>query len=584
MHRSSQYALVAGLASLLALSPLAAQSPTAEDPAERFDSENAILDTSLPFAIGAQEARQSLRGSFGWPTFQEGLVEGVYFRFDPDGYARFSPAPRLDTDVFEVICRPRTYSCMGRKGALGLFLNARGQLQLRIEGIAEGDTFHIAEGVTEIQLPPRLLHPLDSRFEALLMAGGELVVRRGGEEFDRISLIGFSAVSTYLRWVMARQDYTILPRGWPVPNSRANKAGGITQAASWQSPMPQPQAVLPVAPVAAEQGIAPALQAISGQQDELAEVRSELSMLRALLEEEASASGTMDKPMAPGFSAEQPIGATLHVPLGEAGALEERIARLESAVAALESLFANTAPRAIEQAAVTVDPFTPPTDMGAAGEAAAFGAAAGQEETTGQLYAAPSASLDDFLGRTGEAAAAVAPGVVWGEASEQPSLAALSETLQTAYDVPPDVAQMVISMISSPARHTAVAGPPMAAGTASLTGDPFSVVDPSTDKEMIDLFRTREVDRILAELDASLSGAGPAEAVQGAPFGGGETGEATLFPSLERAVAAPASAGPAMVVANAGTEPMQIDMTPNVPTNDLEEYLTLSAYFKSVLE
>ena len=82
--------------------------------AEAFTPDNAILNTAVPFAVGAREAQQSLRTAFGWPTFQEGLVKGVYFRFDPDGYARFSPSPRLDTDVFEVICRPRTYTCMAR--------------------------------------------------------------------------------------------------------------------------------------------------------------------------------------------------------------------------------------------------------------------------------------------------------------------------------------------------------------------------------------------------------------------------------------------------------------------------------------
>ena len=65
--------------------PVSAQKVTADD-SDSFTPENAILDTSILFAIGAREARQELRGSFGWPTFQEGLVEGVYFRFDPDGY------------------------------------------------------------------------------------------------------------------------------------------------------------------------------------------------------------------------------------------------------------------------------------------------------------------------------------------------------------------------------------------------------------------------------------------------------------------------------------------------------------------
>ena len=105
-------AVVAGL--FLSLSATAGGSQSQPRSNEAFASENAILDTSVLFAIGAREARQELRGSFGWPTFQEGLVEGVYFRFDPDGYARFSPTPRLDTDVFEVICRPRTHSCTAR--------------------------------------------------------------------------------------------------------------------------------------------------------------------------------------------------------------------------------------------------------------------------------------------------------------------------------------------------------------------------------------------------------------------------------------------------------------------------------------
>ena len=127
MKTLSKSLCVAGVIGLLSWVPAQhVASQQANEGPTPFASENAILDTSIPFAIGAQEAQQSLRGSFGWPTFQEGLVEGVYFRFDPDGYARFAPTPRLDTDVFEVICRPRTYSCMGRKGSLSVLLNSRG--------------------------------------------------------------------------------------------------------------------------------------------------------------------------------------------------------------------------------------------------------------------------------------------------------------------------------------------------------------------------------------------------------------------------------------------------------------------------
>lgn len=215
------------------------QSATGD--ADSFTSENAILDTSILFAIGAREARQELRGSFGWPTFQEGLVEGVYFRFDPDGYARFSPSARLDTDVFEVICRPRTSACIGRKNGFAVALTSRGTLQLRMDNIVESDQFFVADGITELQLPQNILHPLDPRLELLLSSGGELVIKRRDAETDRISLVGFAAVAAFLRWVSAGQDYVVLPRDWPVPNApNGSTTLGLTQVANWQSPMPQP--------------------------------------------------------------------------------------------------------------------------------------------------------------------------------------------------------------------------------------------------------------------------------------------------------------------------------------------------------
>lgn len=248
-------------------SPVWAQQSAVDD-ADSFTSENAILDTSILFAIGAREARQELRGSFGWPTFQEGLVEGVYFRFDPDGYARFSPSPRLDTDVFEVICRPRTYTCMGRKNGLAVALTSRGSLQLRMENVLETDQFFVSDGVSELPLPQNILQPLDPRLELLLSSGGELVVKRREAEAEQVSLVGFAAVAAYLRWISARQDYVVLPRGWPVPNSdTAVAAIGLTQAASWQSPMPQP-----LIPQAVQQGLD---QSNQSQITEIAETSKE---------------------------------------------------------------------------------------------------------------------------------------------------------------------------------------------------------------------------------------------------------------------------------------------------------------------
>jgi hypothetical protein len=199
---------------------------------EMFTADNAILDTSIPFAIGAREAEQELRSAFGWPTFQEGLVEGVYFRIDPDGYARFSPTPRLDTDVFEVVCRPGVASCMGRKDRLSVYLGSTGLIEIKISDVAPGDTFFITDGLTETPVPDRILMPLDLPLETLLAYGGELIVRRGNDISGRVSLKGFGPVVAYLRWVAARQDYAVLPRDWPIPGAAPVTAGAAPRPAA----------------------------------------------------------------------------------------------------------------------------------------------------------------------------------------------------------------------------------------------------------------------------------------------------------------------------------------------------------------
>lgn len=282
-----------------------------------FTSENAILDTSLPFAIGAREAQQNIRGSFGWATFQEGLAEGVYFRFDPDGYARFSPSPRLDTDVFEVICRPRTYSCMGRKNALSLMLNDRGQMQIKIEGIGQGDLVFVSDGTQDLQLPARILQPLDIHLESLLSTGGDLVVRRGQDELAKVSLRGFSAVAAYLRWITARQDYTVLPRNWPVPNSKtAASTGAITQASNWNSPMPQPQAIPSLgAPLQQATGV--------GSDPAMDQVRSELALLKDLLAARQNQASTVVEAQT------EPVQPVPAAPQAQSGN-DDRIAQLEN--------------------------------------------------------------------------------------------------------------------------------------------------------------------------------------------------------------------------------------------------------------
>lgn len=200
---------------MLSLPGIVWGQPTSDE-TRAFSSENAIIDTALPFVIGAIEAKQELRSSFGWATYQEGQVNGIYFRFDPDGYARFSPTPRLDTDVFEVICQPGTSLCKGRKKNLSVQINAKSQVKFEIEGFALGDQIFLVDGVEEIELTEILIQPLSPVNELRLRSDGDISIRRGNNEIDRISLKGFSALVTYLKWVFFKQDYSALPSDWPI--------------------------------------------------------------------------------------------------------------------------------------------------------------------------------------------------------------------------------------------------------------------------------------------------------------------------------------------------------------------------------
>lgn len=314
-----------------------AQEAGALAPEDSFASENAVLDTSILFAIGAREARQELRGAFGWPTFQEGLVEGVYFRFDPDGYARFAPSPRLDTDVFEVICRPRTLVCMGRKDTMQVTLNNRGQVQLELANITENDQFVLADGISELPLPPAIVQPLEPRLELLLSGGGELIVRRNGNQVHRISLAGFGAVVPYLRWVSAQQDYTVLPRGWPVPNaSPGNDSPGLTQTTLWQSPMPQPHVVTQKAPQIAV--AAPPANANPQMGNDVAEVRGELSVLRELLLDRQTPAAAMAQPAPAAAPAQDQLEARISELMQMTTALQNQLNQLHNPTAAQPGL------------------------------------------------------------------------------------------------------------------------------------------------------------------------------------------------------------------------------------------------------
>ncbi|MEM8774230.1 MAG: hypothetical protein AAGF53_04305 [Pseudomonadota bacterium] len=146
----------------------------------------------------------------------------------------------------------------------------------------------LIDGASELQLPKRVLGPLDERMELLLGSGGELLVRRGEIETVRLSLAGFSAVAAYLRWITARQDYGVLPRGWPVPNSTVPQSDPI--AVNWQvSPAAQQNQ-----PIFERDNN----QSSSDVEQDVAAVRTEISELRELLSTpagEASPSSTIDQ-------------------------------------------------------------------------------------------------------------------------------------------------------------------------------------------------------------------------------------------------------------------------------------------------
>ena len=239
MKQSLQSLLVASLLSIVGI-PVSSQSAQEQG----ISNSTQILETSVLFAIGAREAEQAIRGSFGWPTFQEGFVDKVYFRFDPDGYARFSSSPRLDEDVFEVICAESSTACLAKKPNIQIGLTPNGQIQLQVSGITPQDSFHVSDRKSELPLPPTVLEPLDARLETLLASSVELIVKRELEVIQTISLSGFSAVATYLRWVAQNQNPRVFPRGWPVPaQGIQQQTSGLTQPNLWETPNSGPQVV-----------------------------------------------------------------------------------------------------------------------------------------------------------------------------------------------------------------------------------------------------------------------------------------------------------------------------------------------------
>ncbi len=317
--------------SILSIYLFSSSLTSAQTDPNTFTPDNAILDTSISFAIGAQEAQQSLRSSFGWATFQEGLVEGVYFRFDPDGYARFSPSPRLDTNVFEVTCTPRTFSCTGQKGSMVLSTNAKNKILVSLAELQDGDRLFVSDGTQEIEAPARILEPLIPQLEALLSAGGDLIIKRGETVIETISLTGFSSVVAYLRWVAARQDYSVLPRDWPIPNASPNgQAATIASPTNWRN-QNQPLIVVDQSTIAPLPTVA-----ISKNDEGIEKVQDELQEIRELLSQTSNPVSKVD----------MELGQTDNKSLSDPAAenlvqLSLRISKIENTLSEISSKFSD---------------------------------------------------------------------------------------------------------------------------------------------------------------------------------------------------------------------------------------------------
>lgn len=188
-------------------------APTTDAPV--FSAEGAIIDTRKPFARDAVEMDQELRGAFGWPVFQGGVVRGLHFRIDPDGYARFAPTPRLDEDVIEVVCLRNTRVCSARKDRVLLISREDGTIDLIVTDVLPGETVGLRDaGGVERELPPTPL-PVTAVVEEALARSVEIVVRRGTELRATVPIIGLTVVATYLRWVFSGQSDAALPFDWP---------------------------------------------------------------------------------------------------------------------------------------------------------------------------------------------------------------------------------------------------------------------------------------------------------------------------------------------------------------------------------
>ncbi len=207
----------------IVLASFGPNAPSTDAQEDNFSPQNQLVDTSILFAAGAREEEQTLRGALGWPTFQEGQVLGVHYRFDPDAYARFGPTPTLDNDFFEVLCHPATRLCTATKQPIQIWMKDRETPRLSIRGISRNTHVYASDGASRIELPPDLLAELAPSVEQALLNASELVLETEGEAPRKISLAGFIPALVYIQWVAREQDPSVFPTGWPVAQSTSSE-------------------------------------------------------------------------------------------------------------------------------------------------------------------------------------------------------------------------------------------------------------------------------------------------------------------------------------------------------------------------
>ncbi len=226
-------------------------------------AQEAVLDTAKPFTADAAEIEQYLRGPVGWPTFQQGKAGELFFRFDPDGYARFGTTERLDEDYWEISCKPSPTDCTAQRGPVRLGVDKGGQITIKLEGAQPADGFSL-DGTDGEPAPLSAL--LSAPRVASLLKASSLTPASGGEP---LPINGLETVATYIRWVENDQvgelafdakphrPFAVLPPPKPAgqpPSATPKKLPPGAQPASGAS------AARPAVTPAAEDQAAPAPQ------------------------------------------------------------------------------------------------------------------------------------------------------------------------------------------------------------------------------------------------------------------------------------------------------------------------------------